>query len=783
MTGAMPALSLDYPYPGLRPFEEHEALLFHGRQSHTEELLGRLAANRFLAVIGSSGSGKSSLVRAGLLPALHRGYLVGATSRWRIAVMRPGNAPLANLAKALTEQGIAAPDNLGRSSLGLVNAVAEAGLRPGESVLIVADQFEELIRFDRLRERTDGGAEAALFVAMLLEAAQAYRVSVYVIITMRSDFLGDCTRFAGLAEALNRGQYLTPLLTREQRREAIEGPLGLVGGAITPRLVQRLLSDLGENLDELPVLQHALNRTWLAWKRAGSRGPVDLPHYQTAGGIHGALNLHADDIARALPAETQPWVERMFRCLTTFQGTRAIRRPARVCDLEAILNAEAPPARAHLHRVIAAYADPQNSLVVAPGVLKPDSTVDISHESLIRNWGRLRDWLRDEAGFVDWYASAARAADKYRLGQAETWRGDDLARARKYIQHGPWNAAWAAFSVPDAHAVFADVQTFIRTSARRQWLIRFASMAAAVLVVSMGVGWWIYSETIKRQHAESIAVEQQKTLAVVEQLNSQLKTNQATTAELERQRRAGNLTTAERAKIEDQLKASRAAEEELRKKTTAALASAGNEEALRQRVEKEAADKAAALRRIADLEAELKKVQSSYNNPVQQRAPLEDPAVKRLQDEVNALRQQLEQAQSTPAGDAIVLNMVEYSSQVLQAAPFNGRVAIFVPDVPTKPGESAEAFVLTGGASPPSFVFDERTSKSLETALRGKGAPYTTTRLNYRVTPEQQRLGTFPYNGNRYVVHAAGFRNPLGTREPIVIVISPGGPVPAATAK
>jgi energy-coupling factor transporter ATP-binding protein EcfA2 len=325
-------LAVKRPYPGLRPFEENEAFLFFGRQIHTDELLKRLSAGRFLAVIGTSGSGKSSLVRAGLLPALHRGFLTGATSRWRIAIMRPGHAPLDNLAKSLAEAKIGPPnvqELVHRSSQGFTEAIRQTQLAPGESVLVVVDQFEELFRFERERRSQDGGAEASLFVSSLLEASDAFGVSVYVVITMRSDFLGDCTQFSGLAEALNTSQYLIPRHTREQRREAIERPLQIVGANMTPRLVQRLLNDLGDAQDQLPVLQHALNRTFSKWKEAGSVGDIDFEHYEAAGELIGALDRHADDILKELPPDQQEWVERVFRCLTMFEGGRAIRRPAR----------------------------------------------------------------------------------------------------------------------------------------------------------------------------------------------------------------------------------------------------------------------------------------------------------------------------------------------------------------------------------------------------------------------------------------------------------------------
>jgi hypothetical protein len=191
------------PFPGLRPFEAGEEIIFRGRQQHTDELLRRLATHRFLAVVGTSGSGKSSLVRAGLRPALDRGYLAGATSRWRIAIMRPGMAPIENLANALRHpEALGGADEaklgstLRSSRLGLVETVRDAGLAPGESLLVVADQFEEIFRYQRRMVETDGGGDAALFVNLLLTGAARPDAPIYVVLTMRSDFLGDCAQCA-----------------------------------------------------------------------------------------------------------------------------------------------------------------------------------------------------------------------------------------------------------------------------------------------------------------------------------------------------------------------------------------------------------------------------------------------------------------------------------------------------------------------------------------------------------------------------------------------------------
>ena len=209
------------PFPGLRPFESKESALFFGRDEQCDELLARLGRHRLVAVVGASGSGKSSLVRAGLLPALQRGYLPAAGSSWQIAVFRPGGSPLANLTDALigasTAEASAAGVNrdgitrlLASSSLGLVAAAERLLGGAGGSLLLVVDQFEEIFRFRDLSGSREAEEAAVECVSLLLGATSQSEVPVYVVLTMRSDYLGDCARFSGLPEAMNDSQFLCP---------------------------------------------------------------------------------------------------------------------------------------------------------------------------------------------------------------------------------------------------------------------------------------------------------------------------------------------------------------------------------------------------------------------------------------------------------------------------------------------------------------------------------------------------------------------------------------------
>ena len=238
-----------------------------------------------------------------------------------------------------------------------MEVVRDAKLEPGESLLIVADQFEELFRYQRQaaagNDPAEAASRAALFVSLLLQAAERFDCPVYVVLTMRSDFLGDCSQFPGLPEALSRSQYLIPRLTREQRREAIERPLHLAGIGISQPLTQQLLNDSSDEAalrgagavarggmpDPLPVLQHGLMRICEYWKQAGAQGDLDLTHYDAVGGIKDALNQHAESIYEKLGAAGKVWAAKIFRCLTVTEAGRAVRRPTRLDRLYEIAGA------------------------------------------------------------------------------------------------------------------------------------------------------------------------------------------------------------------------------------------------------------------------------------------------------------------------------------------------------------------------------------------------------------------------------------------------------------
>lgn len=431
------------PYPGLRPFERHESRIFFDREEQVDELLLRLKSHHFLAVLGASGSGKSSLVKAGLLPGLAKGYMGEVGSRWSIAEMRPGDQPFIHLAEGLLQDKVfqqAWAGNevaflaaeLRRGARSLHEILQQSPLPPGTRLLVLADQFEELFRFREQQEN-----QAAAFVALLLEACQ--HPDVYIVITMRSDFLGNAAEFYGLPEAINDGLYLTPRLTREQLHDAICLPAQLFGGSVDETLANQLQNEAGNDPDQLPLLQHALMRLW----ESDQDKHLTLDEFRDLNGLSGTLDGHAELVWKELDADGQAMAETLFRQLTEHSSRegQAIRRPAKIQALQDITQTDLPT----LRRIVEVFRQPGRNFLMPPSPepLQPDTTLDISHESLIRQWQRLQDWVTAEGNKAAMYQRLLDVAQRHAKGEAELWQGTDLALALKWREEQKPNQNWA----------------------------------------------------------------------------------------------------------------------------------------------------------------------------------------------------------------------------------------------------------------------------------------------------------------------------------------------------
>jgi hypothetical protein len=501
-----------FPYPGLTPFERDDADIFFGREKQVDAMIDRLGRQRLLAVTGNSGSGKSSLVRAGLLEALEIGLLADAGAVWRFAVMRPRDHPMAELATALlqalggdqTAEGIALRRAaLDRGPLSLVEELRNRPLPDHANLLLLVDQFEELFRYERLVDRE----EAEAFVALLLASAAQREVPIYVVLTMRSDFFGECARFEGLAETICDSLFLCPRLTRDQIIAAIEGPARVFHGRIEPALTSCLANDMGTDPDQLPLMQHVMMRLWDGATARDPKAPLLLTKdYLAAGGLKGSLSRHADEVlesvARDAP-ELRDVVRRLFCLVTDGDGSRATRRLTPVREVMGV--ADQPIEE--VTRVANAYRAPGCNLVLPPAAeaLTPATVLDITHEALIRNWTTLREWAREEDASAAQYREIEQRVQRQTAADAPPpLDPQELQSALDWIERERPNAAWAARYGGD----FNRMRGFIDMAAARQkksiWAIRLAlaliTIEAAALAISgnnlfliwVGMVGWIY---------------------------------------------------------------------------------------------------------------------------------------------------------------------------------------------------------------------------------------------------------------------------------------------------
>lgn len=446
-----------------------------------------------------------------------------AGSSWRIAIMRPGEDPLGNMAAALAEpQMLPGPEDHGgadrvllevtlrRSTLGLVDAVKYARLPEGDNVLVIIDQFEELFRFRTAHNRSNRD-EAINFVRLLLEAAGQRQQRIFIVLTMRSDFIGDCMNFPGLPEAVNAGLYLVGRMTREGLRAAITGPVAVAGATIAPRLVNRVLNDLGDDHDQLPLMQHALMRTWDHWAARQTDGPLDVEHYVAVGTFRRALSNHAEEAYQETAALGLASItERVFKALTDrVTDQRGVRRPTSVAELAQIAEADE---RAVIE-VVERFRAPGRSFLtpLARVPLSAASIVDLSHESLMRCWERLIEWAEQERVAAVFYVRLAQAASWYEDGSAGLWRNPELELAVRWREDSAPTKAWAErYGVGFDRAMRfleAGIQERDRSAAalerdRRLTLRRTRMIAAglaALLIAAVGFGWFAWQE---RRRAE-----------------------------------------------------------------------------------------------------------------------------------------------------------------------------------------------------------------------------------------------------------------------------------------
>ncbi|MEI6574609.1 MAG: hypothetical protein WCO63_00360 [Bacteroidota bacterium] len=440
------------PFPGIRSYEPSEDELFFGRERRIRELIDKLAVTRFLAIVGSSGCGKSSLIKAGLIPSLVKNKYIQNPDEWKLILFRPGSDPIGNLSEALLRcfGKESEPDKnkfhkkLLQSPDALPEIIKMLGGRSTASYLLVIDQFEELFRFRQNTILENAEAEAARFVELFLYATQQSEVKISLVLSMRTDFMDDCTEYPHLNEAINKGYYLVPRMNAEEKRLAISGPLSVRGCNISSDLLDRLLDDVGDDPDQLPIMQHALMRTYDYWStyRIGNEA-IDIAHYEAIGTMKEALSVHCEEVFNELRLPALQFIaEKVFKALTDFgSDSRGTRRPTKFSELCVV--SEAKPDE--VSKVIDSFREAGRAfLMPSYNVECTDSTIiDISHESIMRVWKRLRKWVDEESQSAQLYLRLSKSAELYQYGQSALWINPELQLALQWQHSNKPNNTWA----------------------------------------------------------------------------------------------------------------------------------------------------------------------------------------------------------------------------------------------------------------------------------------------------------------------------------------------------
>lgn len=580
------------PYTGLRSFTEEESLYFKGRDLQVDQITSLLEQNKFMMVTGASGDGKSSLIYAGLIPNARAGFFKAKYTNWAVADFRPERSPIHNMSKALAKTFSAnsstVETELRRGFSSLIDLYTNSDFyideanehwqqldetqkkdrkRKAANLMIIVDQFEEFFTNPENFYNEAPSQDSQIVVNLVLETARIAikrNIPVYIVCTMRSDYIGQCSAFRGLPEYIGFSQFFVPRLKRKDLKQVIEEPAILSGNRISQRLIERLVYDIAEGVDQLPILQHALSQIWLMADHG--RQEMDLIHYAMVGGmpanelpdedqpvfnkwfagipekrkkyfqqtgLNKIIEIHASVLYenaweyhnKSYPGRiiTQQDAKRIialtFSCLTKIDNSRAVRNRMTLAELTGIINS--PGISSELvSEVLSIYREEGNSFIrpfktddPATHTITEDTVLDITHESLIRNWDKLNSWANQEFDFFTTYLDFKKQMDRWKnskkssgfllpigpLTYFENWYNKckpNVGWIKRYseIQEDQKKAT------ADAEIILSDIREFLKRSARKVAITRAfmkygprriaTLVAVSAMVILSGFYWY-----------------------------------------------------------------------------------------------------------------------------------------------------------------------------------------------------------------------------------------------------------------------------------------------------
>ncbi|HTQ64370.1 MAG TPA: ATP-binding protein [Puia sp.] len=579
------------PYPGLRSFTEEESLYFKGRDQQVDQIAALLEKNKFLMVTGASGEGKSSLIYAGLIPNARAGFFRARYSNWVVASFSPGRSPVSNLANAVAaqfnQQPITVETELRRGFSSLIDLYTNSEFytseeddlwgqlsdkekkertRKAANLIILVDQFEEFFTNPENFYDETPSTDSQVVINLILETARIAikrNLPVYVVCTMRSDYIGQCTAFRGLPEYIGFSQFFVPRLKRKDLKQVIEEPAILSGNKISQRLIERLVFDIADGIDQLPILQHALTQIWLMADHGNEE--MDLVHYAMTGGmasddlteegrekfqkwfstlpeyqqhffanpgLNKVIEIHANTLYEnawdsymqqhaadpITKREAKRIIAMTFSCLTKIDNSRAVRNRMNLAEITAIINSSKITSEI-VGNVIDIYRKEGNSFIHPfitndPGThhLAEYTVLDITHESLIRNWNKLNVWANKEFEFYSTYLDFKKQLDRW--SHSGKKRGyllplGPLTYFENWYKNCKPSAAWITRYLGtsenrdsvrrQAGKILNDAKEFLRKSARKETVSRafmkygprrIATVFAIIIMLTLCGFYW-----------------------------------------------------------------------------------------------------------------------------------------------------------------------------------------------------------------------------------------------------------------------------------------------------
>jgi hypothetical protein len=451
------------PFPGLRPFTSADDKIFFGRKTESEEVISKLLKNRYVSVVGSAGTGKTSLVYGGVVAGISNKSIVD-TVKWHFLSFRPGNNPFTNFAlgveecfaktgnkKIDTNLIIGQFDKNDTDFSGLITR----NLKQGEKVIIIIDQLEDLFRF----QSSENTGLTSKFIDFLVALVSKAGEDVFFIMTMRSEYLGDCSHHWELARLVNNSNYLIPEPGLETWKEVIAEPVIYSGATLAPDLEELLLNDVRSTSYQLSVFQHVMMRTWSVWQKAATDRPLSISDYNSAGTVKKSIAIQADKIYKELTEREKQICAVLFKSITRKGAdNKGIRHPSDIKTIRSIAGCSDD----ELFSVIKKFSDLSCSFISFQENIGQfeNSTIDLQSECVIQSWDLLKEWIDSEAASMQMYLRLSEASALYQQGKTGLFKSPDLQSAIKWRQQNNPELSWAVQYNP----AFERAMVYLRTS-------------------------------------------------------------------------------------------------------------------------------------------------------------------------------------------------------------------------------------------------------------------------------------------------------------------------------